>query len=73
MHADRVEMRALDSQSRMRGDADDYNPSYHFLDDAGVDAELNFARVSSLARGSWIRRRQRHPAAKLIFVARIRV
>lgn len=57
----------------MRGNADDNNQSDLFWDDAGVDAKLNFARISSVARGSWTPYRQRRPAAKLIFVARIRV
>ena len=57
----------------MRGNADDNNQSDLFWDDAGVDAKLNFARISSVARGSWTPYRRRRPAAKLIFVARIRV
>ena len=70
-HAERVEMRAVDS--RAWGDADDNNQNYFFGDDAGVDAKPNFARISSVARGSWTPYRQRRPAAKRIFVARIRV
>jgi hypothetical protein len=46
-------VRAVDSPSRTRGDADDYNSSCLFWDDAGVDAKRSFARVSALARGNW--------------------
>jgi hypothetical protein len=53
----------------MRG-GDDYNPSYLFWSDAGVDAMLDFLRVFSLARGSQTRRRQGRSAEKLVFSAR---
>jgi hypothetical protein len=62
-----------EQQIRVRGNADDNNQSDLFWDDAGVDAKLDFARVSSVARGSCTPYRSRRPAAKLIFVARIRV
>jgi hypothetical protein len=52
MHAKRATPRVVDSQSRMRGGADDYNSSSLFWDDAGFDAKLSFARLSSLARGN---------------------
>jgi hypothetical protein len=53
MHAERATMRVVDSQSRMRGGADDYHSSGLLWGDAGVDAKLSFARLSSLARGNW--------------------
>ena len=49
-----VRIAAVDEHAgRMRGGADDYHSSGLFWGDAGVDAKLSFARLSSLARGNW--------------------